>query len=73
MRISEFEGYIVGWKYDSRKGFRFMIDSACQAEGATIEIPYSVNKAKKCKLDKYANKKVRITVELLEDDERPSV
>lgn len=64
-RISEYEGYIVGFKYDSRKDFRFIVNSSYQEEDTTIDIPYNVDRPKEFNVDAFMSKKVKITVELI--------
>lgn len=73
MVISEKKGWIKGFECSSEKGFVFVAEvfdlasNGCCTE-TSYEFPYNVNTPNEIKIDEFKDRKVKITVELLEDD-----
>lgn len=68
MKISEQTGRLVGFQYDS-DGFQFQIKAYGSSFMSTNSyyFPFNQNRPKSFDLDEFRGKKVKITVEMLED------
>lgn len=67
--ISEQTGRLVGFQYDS-DGFQFQVDAYGNMNGVpqSYYFPFNQNRPKAFDLDEFRGKKVKITVEMEEDE-----
>ena len=73
MKVCEIEGRIKGFDFSSQNGFLFNGEWIRPYEYGYIEediqFPYTTVEPKNINLDKVINKKFRLTVEVIEDEQ----
>lgn len=71
MVISEVDGRIVSYGFNPEEGFLFQADTYPVPAEKSVDarFPFNVNRPKKVNLEDYRFKRVKITVELIEEDE----
>ena len=73
MKVCEIEGRIKGFEFSSENGFLFNGEWIRNYDYGYVEediqFPYSYGDPKKINLDKVINKKFKLTVEVIEDEQ----
>ena len=71
MIISEVDGKIVSFGFNPQEGFLMQAETYPPSAEKTVDVmfPFNVNRPEKVNLEDYRSKRVKITVELIEEDE----
>lgn len=70
MIISEQVGHIVGFQYNSDDGFQFQVEAypvGINGVRQSYFVPFNQNRPKAFDLDEFRGKRVKITVEMVEE------
>ena len=69
MIISEVDGKIVSFGFNPQEGFLMQAETYPQSAEKIVDVrfPFNVNRPEKVNLEDYRSKRVKITVELIED------